>query len=109
MQTRIAKLIFLLCLISFSAGCATFKQFTGPNGETLYSIDCSGYYSNVGTCLKKAGEICGSAGYDIIMGDATNHGAMATGSPYGFYSGTIISREVIIRCKQTTQSGADIG
>lgn len=93
-------LIQIIFYSSILLGCAYSRQISGPNGETLYSIDCSGYALNMGSCLEKAGKICGSAGYDILMGGTSNHGNAATYGQYGFFSSPIISREIIIQCKK---------
>lgn len=89
----------LVCIAASCAGCAVSKQITGPNGEVLHSIDCSGAYANMGMCLEKAGKICGAGGYEVLMGGASNHGTSATMGQYGFFATPIISREIIIRCK----------
>ena len=86
-------------LILLVAGCATSKQISGPNGEILHSIDCSGYYSNIGTCLEKAGKICGPRGYDIIMGGTENQGTSMSSTQFGLFAAPMVSREIIIRCK----------
>lgn len=87
------------CLFLLISGCATSKQISGPNGEVLHSIDCSGYYNNIGTCLEKAGKICGSRGYDILIGGAENHGTGMSHGQFGLFAAPIVSREIIIRCK----------
>lgn len=98
---KLPDLIHLGCLILLTSGCATSKQISGPNGEVLHSIDCSGYYNNIGTCLEKAGKICGSRGYDIIIGGAENHGTGMSAGQFGLFASPMVSREIIIRCKNT--------
>ena len=60
---RISILAFLLLL----ASCAPVKpqEFKGPNGNTAYSMRCSGFGRTLDECYKKAGELCPS-GYTII-------------------------------------------
>ena len=92
----------ILIIIIFSLleyGCAVSRQITGPNGEILHSIDCSGYALNMGMCLEKAGKICGEKGYDIVMGGTSNQGGATTYGQYGLFSAPIIQREIIIKCK----------
>ncbi|MBD5416419.1 MAG: hypothetical protein HDR50_01800 [Desulfovibrio sp.] len=98
---KLSHSIHLGWLMVLIAGCATSKQISGPNGEVLHSIDCSGYYSNIGTCLEKAGKICGSRGYDILLGGAENHGTGMSSGQFGLFAAPIVSREIIIRCKST--------
>lgn len=91
--------LFLVCLLC-AGGCATAKQITGPSGETIYSIDCSGIYANIGTCLEKAGSLCGGAGYELLVANGANLGSTISPSPYGYFSSPVIQREIIIRCKK---------
>ena len=94
---------YFMCLV---AGCTLSKQITGPNGETLYSIDCSGALNNMGSCLEKAGKICGASGYDIVMGDTKNQGPLFSGSEFGFFGGPLVSREILIHCKDAPQKSS---
>ena len=101
---KLLYLIHLGWLILLVSGCATSKQISGPNGEVLHSIDCSGYYNNIGTCLEKAGKICGSSGYDILIGGAENHGTGMTSGQFGLFAAPMVSREIIIRCKNMSDT-----
>jgi len=47
-------------------------------------------------CFQKAGELCGTSGYDVIARNGDT-GAMA--SPYG--ATTIISRSLEVECKKS--------
>lgn len=100
-KMKLPLFIRLGWFILLVSGCATSKQISGPNGEVLHSIDCTGYYSNMGTCLEKAGKICGSRGYDILIGGAENHGTGISAGQFGLFAAPIVSREIIIRCKST--------
>lgn len=93
-KTQWAALLALALL----SGCATAKQIHTPNGQLGYSIDCSGSALNWGMCYEKAGEICGTKGYDIIA-KTGDQGATVTGTQYGLYGGSILSRNLIIECK----------
>lgn len=97
-QNIIRAVICLCCLIVMS-GCVRSRQMTGPAGEVMHSIDCSGTWMNMGMCLEKAGKICGSYGYDILMGDTRGHGNAANFGQYGYFSTPIVTRELVIRCK----------
>ena len=55
----------------------------------------------MGTCLEKAGKICGPHGYDILLGGAENHGTGMSSGQFGLFAAPIVSREIIIRCKRT--------
>ena len=101
LKMKVSSAIHLCLFILLISGCATSKQISGPDGEVLHSIDCSGYYSNIGTCLEKAGKICGPRGYDILLGGAENHGTAMSAGQFGLFAAPMVSREIIIRCKNT--------
>ena len=56
--------LVLLALAVLATGCATSKSITTETGQQGYHIACS--VGGRGECLEKAGEICGSAGYDVL-------------------------------------------
>ena len=88
----------ILLVIAILCGCATAKQIYAPDGKLGYSIDCSGSALNWGMCYEKAGDICGTKGYDIIE-KTGDQGAMVAGTQYGLYGGSVLSRNLIIKCK----------
>jgi hypothetical protein len=49
------------------AACASVQPvpFKGPNGNSAYSMNCSGFGRSLVGCYQKAGEIC-PEGYTII-------------------------------------------
>jgi hypothetical protein len=55
------------------AGCSSLQEAGGlsaqetylPSGEKGYSLECSNT-NNWGDCHEQAGDICGSAGYDVV-------------------------------------------
>lgn len=96
---KFLRSVYLGWAILLMSGCAASKQLSGPNGEILHSIDCSGYMNNMGTCLEKAGKICGPHGYDLLLGGTQNHGTGMSGGQFGLFAAPIVSREIIIRCK----------
>lgn len=100
------KLFLSFLALAFASACATSRMISGPNGETLHAIDCSGPYSNMGMCLEKAGKICGGAGYELIMGGTTNHGQSASAGQYGYFAAPVVSREIVVRCKGASANSA---
>ncbi|HXD38157.1 MAG TPA: hypothetical protein VN624_15990 [Rhodanobacter sp.] len=78
------------------AGCATATPTYGPDGRPAYTIECGGSSANWNMCFQKAGELCGTSGYDVIARNGDT-GAMA--SPYG--ATTIISRSLEVECKKS--------
>ena len=84
------------------AGCATASQTYLADGRLGYSINCPGAANSWGSCLQRAGEICGPKGYDVVdqsgratpfvIANANANGGMATG-------GSIVTRNLMIACK----------
>lgn len=46
-------------------GCAVVTPITTQSGQPGYSINCSST-NDIGQCYRKAGELCGQRGYDVI-------------------------------------------
>ena len=82
-------------------GCATSKTIIGQDGKPLHSISCDGSALDVGACYEKAGEICGSLGYDVVNqnGSATPFFFAGRNS---FTAGTMVTRNVLVRCRAAT-------
>lgn len=88
------------------SGCATSNKTFGPSGKEAHSINCNGAANSMGTCLEKAGELCGRAGYDIILqnGSATPFGmangyANSTSAGFSGFGGAMVSRNILVQCK----------
>lgn len=82
-------------------GCATSTKTYAPDGREAYTIECSGMASSWGTCQAKAGDLCGSRGYDLLS-VGSDKGAMANvdaNTGYAF-AGNSISRSMYIACKK---------
>jgi len=90
--------LVLLFIVTFVAGCAVSSQTYLPSGEQGYSIDCSGTALTWGKCYEKAGEICGSKGYDIIY-QSDQGGAAVAANQYGLYGSSLMKRSMLIKCK----------
>ena len=99
--TAAAMSVGLLALGSLG-GCSTTTTMTYlPSGETGFAINCSG--SDAGTswaeCYKRAGEVCGNYGYDVVSKDVDN-GATSGGTVAGIFGANVKNRSMVIRCKQ---------
>ena len=81
------------------AACATSSKTYSPDGRPAYSLNCSGMALSWGACYEKAGDICGTAGYDVLAGGAES-GAVVGGGSSGFFGGSTISRSMLIACKK---------
>lgn len=62
MKAYIASSVFLLLV---GCGTAATKTYL-PGGEEGYAIDCSSLTSEPVDCYKKAGNVCGSRGYEVM-------------------------------------------
>jgi hypothetical protein len=91
-------MICLAIAISLS-GCATAKKTYTSDGREGYSITCSGSALNWGMCYEKAGELCGQKGYEVLE-KTGDQGAMLSGNQFGLYGGSVINRNMIIKCKE---------
>lgn len=95
MKITIIILLFTLSLNS----CATYSNTFTAEGKEGYSITCSGSALNWGMCYEKAGNLCGSKGYEVLEKNG-DQGALLSGNQYGLYAGTVINRSMIIKCKE---------
>jgi len=88
-------------LISMAvAGCATSSPIYTSDGTSGYNITCSGTALTWGHCYKEAGKICGKKGYEILE-KSGDQGSVVSGNQFGVYGGSIINRNMVIRCKES--------
>jgi hypothetical protein len=80
MMARGVAIAFLAML----AGCTTAKEIYLPNGSKGQVIRCDGIGNRMDDCYQKAGDVCGSKGYDLA-------------TPPGSYSGI---SSLFIKCKE---------
>jgi len=80
-------------------GCATASKIYTPDGKVGYNITCSGSALNWGMCYEKAGDICGSKGYEVLS-KSGDKGTILSGNQFGLYGGSVINRSMIIQCKE---------
>ncbi len=92
----IFTIILFLTTILWIGGCATAKKTYTSDGKEGHSINCSGSALNWGMCYEKAGELCGTKGYEVLekSGDT---GAMVTAGQFGLFGGSVINRSMIIK------------
>ena len=79
--------------------CASSSKTYGPDGKEAYSITCSGLARDWGNCLSKAGDICGTRGYNVLSVNGDS-GAVITANPQMAFGGTTISRNMLVSCKK---------
>lgn len=93
------KNITLVCISLLIAGCATASKTYTPDGKTGFNITCSGSVLSWGDCYQKAGDICGSKGYNLIS-QSGDQGSTVTSNQFGLYGGTVTSRSILVSCKE---------
>lgn len=96
MKRETLQLLLALAVPLFATGCASSSKTYGPNGEVAYSLNCSGTVRSWGMCLEKAGDLCGTRGYNVVSSSG-DVGSIATGSVSGqqasFVGGSTITRQ----------------
>lgn len=101
--------VSLLVICFALSSCVTASESYLPDGSKGQLVTCGGALFSYTDCLKRAGEICGSQGYQIITadGNATPYSSSSGGfnaNPYyasgGFSSssGMITNRSVLVKC-----------
>lgn len=93
------NIFFVIAAITLVSGCATSSKTYAPDGREAYAIDCSGMGGTWGMCLSKAGELCGSRGYDMLT-SAGDKGMVAVVDPNQAFASSTISRNLLIACKK---------
>lgn len=83
----------MIALCALLAGCATATPIFTPDGRKGFAIDCSGGGLTWAECMQKAGEICGSAGYDTF----TQNGDQSLVATNGF-AAMSATRSMTIAC-----------
>lgn len=86
------KSVVLFCLVL--AGCANSRGTYLPDGRRGYAIDCSGSARTWQMCETKAGDLCGSRGYEVVSRTG-DQGAVAS----GYFASSVMTRGMTIACK----------
>ena len=92
------KSVTALLVATLLAGCASSYQTYTADGRVGYSLDCSGTARNWGMCERKAGELCGMRGYNILS-TSGDSGAILTAGGGNVFASTTRSRTMLIACK----------
>jgi hypothetical protein len=86
----------------FVAGCATVHQTYAPDGRKAYTLNCSGLARGWDKCMSAAGELCASAGYDILDRSSEDTAVGSAGgntSGYSAFAAKTNERSMLIACK----------
>lgn len=103
MASQLKRLSFASTVLVLAlAGCTTSEGIDLPDGRKGYAISCGGAMLDWDSCLKKAREQCGEAGYDLLRkGERTRQKSTGSAIPHTI-EGTSIpvtDRELVIACK----------
>jgi len=93
----IAAVIALLCV-----GCATVHESYAPDGRKAYTLNCSGLARGWDKCYSAAGDICKSAGYDILEPSDEPVSMTTVGGSAHSFAGSSAStneRSMVVACK----------
>lgn len=94
------KTVYLIALAVALGGCATSRTIIGQDGKPLHKISCDGSVQTIDACYEKAGELCGSAGYDVVdQNGSARPFFVATGDTFTY--GAAVYRTVFARCRGT--------
>jgi hypothetical protein len=72
-----------------------------PNGEAGFAISCSGSdaSSTWAECYRRAGEVCGNHGCDVVSKDVDSVGTSG-GTAGGIFGANVKNRSMVVRCEQ---------
>jgi len=103
---------FLACSLLTLAlvGCAISKETYLPDGTKGHSISCDGSAVGINVCFEKAGDLCGSRGYDLLNREGQIipmgiGGSSVSGNAAGFQGQSFVSngsfntKSIMIRCR----------
>jgi len=79
---NIKKYVVTGISIIILSACASSSSTYAPDGREAFSLNCSGTMRDWGMCHEKAGELCGTKGYDILVQNG-EQGAMINGASNG--------------------------
>lgn len=92
----------LSCAVLLSA-CATVHESYAQDGRKAYALNCSGLARGWDKCQAAAGDICGSAGYDILdrsSEDVATAGGGGSGNGWSAFGAKTNERSMLIACKR---------
>jgi len=99
---RTLQMAGLLTLAVTLVGCATVRESYAPDGRKAYTLNCSGLARGWDKCFEAAGDLCKSAGYDILeRSDEPAAVASIGGNASGFGGSSALTseRSMVIACR----------
>ena len=104
------KISVYLLIMFILTSCAISKSTYLPDGKQGHSISCDGAAVGMNVCFEKAGELCGSRGYNLlnregqVVYSGMNSGSVSVNSisgqaqSFGFYGG-FNAKSILVQCK----------
>lgn len=104
------KHLMYLLIAVISTSCAISKSTYLPDGTQGHSISCDGAAVGMNVCFEKAGELCGSRGYNLLnregqvvysgmnSGSASVNSMSGQAQSFGFYGG-FNTKSILVQCK----------
>ncbi|WP_116378612.1 hypothetical protein [Cupriavidus taiwanensis] len=92
------KLVVTLGCAALLSACATSSQTFGPDGKAAHAINCSGSALTWSSCLAKAGDLCGTSGYNILDRVGEGYSVVGAGGG-GLFGGSSYNRSMVVSCK----------
>ena len=91
-------------------GCAMTSEQYLPDGSKGYGIRCPGAANSINSCFEKAGELCGTRGYEVLNRDGSvimtsaSSANVKVNSGGGYGSANTmpvgwVERNILVRCK----------
>ncbi|MEW6099101.1 MAG: hypothetical protein AB1666_07935 [Pseudomonadota bacterium] len=106
----LTRFILVLSVAVALGACATVRETHAPDGRKAYSLNCSGTARGWDKCYSAAGELCKSAGYDILSRSSENTSFASVGGGFnrgtGGFGGSAVTtqeRSMVIACKPVAQ------
>lgn len=81
------------------SGCASSHATAGLDDGEAHGINCSGPDRTWALCGKRAAEICGARGYDVLPAGGGTAGMIVTLKPSAGFDGPATERSILIRCR----------
>ena len=95
---KVAFVSAFCTFFSLMTGCAVVDKTYGPDGRQAFTLNCSGPMMTWADCQKKAGELCGSRGYDTLDRSSNQTGSAGGGNGM-FAASSSQQRSMMIACK----------
>jgi hypothetical protein len=103
--SSLSKAAIAAMLAAALTGCITSAPTYLQDGTQAHHVTCGGAVFSMGDCHKRAAELCGPRGYQIVAGGTEStlfSTASANVNAYGGqasgFSGSIINRDLVVKC-----------